>query len=95
MTKFGTIGNAGTQATRNRLPEEPLVGKRAHCTLNTPQGVLLSSTYVETLISTRGRGEGTDAQQTSSVIPGDGLWRETTVGDVLDTAGERLCYIYE
>jgi len=32
---------------------------------------------------------------TSSVIPGDGLWERTTVGDVLDTVGGRLCYVYE
>jgi len=32
---------------------------------------------------------------TSSPIPGDGLWENTTVGDVLDTVGGRLCYVYE
>ncbi|KAF9785223.1 Di-copper centre-containing protein [Thelephora terrestris] len=32
---------------------------------------------------------------TSSVIPGDGLWEKTTVSDVLDTVGGRLCYVYE
>jgi tyrosinase len=32
---------------------------------------------------------------TSSPIPGDGLWEKTTVGDVLDTVGGKLCYVYE
>lgn len=32
---------------------------------------------------------------TSSEIPSDGLWDYTTVGDVLDTVGGRLCYVYE
>lgn len=31
---------------------------------------------------------------TSSPIPGDGMWETTTVGDVLDTVGGRLCYTY-
>jgi len=31
---------------------------------------------------------------TSSVIPGDGMWEETWVRDVLDTVGGKLCYIY-
>lgn len=30
----------------------------------------------------------------SSVIPSDRLWKDTTVADVLDTAG-KLCYVYE
>jgi hypothetical protein len=40
-------------------------------------------------------GEGTNVQQANSVIPGDGLWEETRVGDVLDTVGGYLCYVYE
>ena len=51
--------------------------------------------YVAVFILTRGCDEGADVQQTSSVIPGDGLWEETTIGDVLDTVGGRLCYVYE
>ena len=39
-------------------------------------------------------GGGTNLRQTSSMIPGDGLWEEITVGDVLDTVGGRLCYVY-
>ena len=35
-----------------------------------------------------------DVQQLSSVIPGDGMWENYTVRDVMDTVGERLCYIY-
>ncbi|KAF9785224.1 Di-copper centre-containing protein [Thelephora terrestris] len=31
---------------------------------------------------------------TSSVVPSDGLWNTTTVGEVLDTTGGRLCYVY-
>lgn len=31
---------------------------------------------------------------TSSVIPSDGMWGKITVGDVLDTTGGTLCYIY-
>ncbi|KAF9647444.1 Di-copper centre-containing protein [Thelephora ganbajun] len=30
----------------------------------------------------------------SSVIPGDGLWEGVTIGDVMDTMGGKLCYIY-
>jgi len=30
----------------------------------------------------------------SSVIPSDGLWEDTTVSDVIDTVGGKLCYIY-
>lgn len=32
---------------------------------------------------------------TSSLIPGDGMWKKTTVSDVLSTVGGKLCYIYE
>ena len=42
-----------------------------------------------------GCDEGANFLQTSSPIPGDGLWEKTTVGDVLDTVGGRLCYVYE
>jgi len=31
---------------------------------------------------------------TSSAIPGDGLWDGYTVQDVMDTVGGKLCYIY-
>jgi len=30
----------------------------------------------------------------NSVIPGDGLWNNVTVSDVMDTTGNRLCYVY-
>ena len=39
--------------------------------------------------------ENADILQVDSLIPSDGLWGDTTVGDVLDTVGGRLCYIYE
>ena len=40
------------------------------------------------------RGGGTNLRQTSSVIPSDGLWEKTTVGDVLDTVDGGLCCVY-
>lgn len=40
-------------------------------------------------------GKRTNTQQVNSVIPGDGLWKETKVRDVMDTTGGRLCYVYE
>jgi len=36
-----------------------------------------------------------NVQQKSSVIPSDGLWKDTTVKDVMGTVGRRLCYVYE
>jgi len=30
----------------------------------------------------------------SSVIPGDGLWEDVKVRDVMDTVGGKLCYTY-
>ena len=32
--------------------------------------------------------------QLSSVIPGDGLWENVTVQDVMDTVGGKPCYTY-
>lgn len=37
---------------------------------------------------------GTDVRQLSSVIPGDGLWEDVTIRDVMSTVGGRLCYTY-
>ena len=86
------IGNAGTRVTRMRLREEPSVGTLAYLIPSTRLEDPLSSTYVAL---TRYCGEGTDVQQMSSIIPGDGLWENITIGDVLDTVGGRLCYVYE
>ena len=38
--------------------------------------------------------DGTNFRQLSSVIPGDGLWENVTVQDVIDTTGGILCYTY-
>ena len=38
--------------------------------------------------------DGANVRQLSSVIPGDGLWENYTVQDVLDTVDGKLCYIY-
>jgi hypothetical protein len=89
------IGNTGTRATRTRTQGEPLAGWPTDHTPCIPPEHLLCSTYVGILRLTLRCGESTDVQQTSSVIPGDGLWEETRVGDVLDTVGGRLCYVYE
>lgn len=43
----------------------------------------------------RGFCELTGIQQLSSVIPGDGLWENVTIGDVMDPLGGKLCYVYE
>jgi len=40
------------------------------------------------------RSEGANVQQLDSVIPGDGLWDNVSVRDVMDTMAERFCYIY-
>ena len=42
-----------------------------------------------------GCGVVTNVQQLSSPIPGDGLWGETLISDVMDTVGGRLCYVYD
>jgi len=34
------------------------------------------------------------APQFDSLIPGDGLWPNVTVWDVMDTTGGTLCYVY-
>ena len=37
----------------------------------------------------------TNVQQLNSVIPNNGLWYYNyTVGDVIDTTGGKLCYVY-
>ena len=77
------------------MREEPSVGRQAYLIPSTQLEDPLSSTYVATLRLTRCCGEGADVQQTSSIIPGDGLWENITVGDVLDTVGGKLCYVYE
>jgi len=33
-------------------------------------------------------------RQLSSEIPGDGLWEDVMIQDVMDTVSGRLCYIY-
>lgn len=38
--------------------------------------------------------KGANAQQLNSVIPGDGLWGNVRIRDVMGTAGERLCSLY-
>ena len=38
--------------------------------------------------------DGANILQLSSVIPGDGLWENITVQDVMDTTGGNLCYTY-
>lgn len=43
----------------------------------------------------RGYCQGTNVQQLSSVVLSDGLWKDATVAETLDTAGGRLCYVYE
>lgn len=50
--------------------------------------------YVPTPRIMRGCGEGANVHQTSSLIPGDGMWEDIRVSDVLDTVGGRLCYVY-
>jgi tyrosinase len=30
----------------------------------------------------------------NSELPGDGLWKNVTVWDVMDTTGDKLCYVY-
>ena len=35
-----------------------------------------------------------NVQQLDSVIPGDGLWGNTTVREVMNTKAGRLCYVY-
>ena len=95
--KFGMIGNTVTRRTRTCSQEGPSAGRAAlMCRSSSiPLELLLGLTYVAALRLMRDRGGDADTRQTSSVIPSDGLWEETTVGDVLDTAGGRLCYVYE
>lgn len=90
------IGNTVTPKTRDCSREAPLAGgltltcRSSSIPLELPLGLMCVRTFRPMI----GYGEGTDAQQTSSVIPGDGLWYKTTVDDVLDTVGGRLCYVY-
>ena len=58
-----------------------------------PLGLHLSSTYVATPTDVC-YSEGANVRQLDSVLPGDGLWENVTVGDIMDTTGGRLCYTY-
>ena len=94
LIRFGMIGNGETRATQTRSQGAPSAGRSVlMCPSSSiPPGVLLGSTYVASLRLVR---VGTNVQQLSSVIPGDGLWEDITIGDVMDTVGGRFCYTYD
>ena len=91
------IGSAGIRATRTRSEEAPLVRRWTLARrLRIPLELRLSSMYVETHPADEyACNDGANARlQLSSVIPGDGLWENVRVQDVMSTVDGRFCYVY-